>query len=42
MSFSEASLGHAQDIAYYVTLLDATAGRHPLPFLWSTTDGADD
>jgi hypothetical protein len=42
MSFSELSLGHARDIACYVALLDATPGRHPLPRLRSTTEGADD
>jgi hypothetical protein len=41
MSFSEPSLGHARDLACYVTLLEATVGRHPLP-LWSTTEGAND
>ena len=33
MSFSEPSLGQAQDIADYVTLLEATTGRLPLPLL---------
>jgi hypothetical protein len=40
MSFSKPSPGQTQDIACYVALLEATAGRHPLP-LWSTTEGAD-
>jgi hypothetical protein len=41
MSFSEPSPGQAQHISCYVTPLEATAGRHPLPF-WSTDEGADD
>jgi hypothetical protein len=41
MSFSEPSVRYAQDIAYFVTLLETTAGRRPLP-LWSTSEGADD